>query len=177
MRAHRILLAVVAVTALVLPLRTAVAAITHDVGIVTSFSDFSTQSFDHFDADPFKGYVNLTVTNTSADSWSDFHFEILDIGWDVSNVLFDVSVPFEPTSSQSGLTWLVGVGPAGGMTLDLFFASDAVLPTETASFVVYTDNTTDQVNFGLVVYPTPEPASGLLILLGLGGLMFLRARR
>jgi hypothetical protein len=171
------LLAVVAVAALLWPLGTAVAAPTHDAFITTTFSDLNMQTFDHYDADPFKGAVYVDVTNTTSETWTDFHFEILDIGWDISSVFFDVSPGYEPTSSQSPLSWVLGVGTLGGDSIDLFFSSDPVLPGEAATFVVYTNNETTMNPFGLGIWPTvPEPTSGLLILLGLGGLMVLRAR-
>lgn len=132
----------------------------------------------HEDADPFKGWANITVTNTGTEAWGDFHFEIFQVGDEtVDNVDFIVDSPYEPTSSQSGLTWDVNNIDVGA-TLDLYFYSDPVLPTETANFTVYTDNTTDQVSFfGMAMYPTPVPEPATICLLGLGGLALLRKRK
>lgn len=149
-----------------------------DVVIATSFSGVGSgvaQQSSHADAAPFKGWVNLTVTNTGTEPWGDFHFEFFDPigGQDISNLSFVVDPPFEPTSSQVPLSWLVD-NAAVGATLDLFFYSDPVLPSETATFAVYTDNTVDQLPFfGLMLYPTPvpEPASALLLGFGLCLLM------
>jgi hypothetical protein len=128
---------------------------------------------EHEEADPFKGYAYLTLTNTGTEPWGDFHLEIFQVtGETVENVDFIVSTPYEPTSSQSGLTWSVDNSLPSGATLDLYFYGDPVLPTETATFTVYTDNTTDEVSFfGTMLYPTPvpEPTTALLVAAGLIG--------
>jgi hypothetical protein len=151
----------------------------HDMNVIADFSctgaGVCEQTSTHEDADPWKGWANITVTNTGTEAWGDFHFEIFQVTDPIDNVFFDVASPNEPTSSQSGLTW----SPGGGHTLDLFFYGDAVLPTETATFSVYTDNTTDQVSFfGLAFYPTPIPEPGTFGLLaaGLIGLASFRKR-
>lgn len=65
--------------------------------------------WEHGDADPFKGWATVTVTNTGELPWGDFHFEFYDPigGQDISNLAFlDASGGgFDPCSSQSGLTW------------------------------------------------------------------------
>ena len=53
-----------------------------------TFSDYTPQAGTHADADPFKGWFDVTVTNNMSEPWGDFHFEIMDVGWDVSNVGF-----------------------------------------------------------------------------------------
>jgi hypothetical protein len=128
----------------------------------------------------FKGWVNLTVENTGTEPWGDFHFEIFQVGSEtVEDVHFIVTTPYEPTSSQSGLSWTVD-NVVVGATLDLFFYSDPVDPGETATFNIYTDNTTDRVSFfGTAYYPTPipEPTALLLVSTGLAGLAAAGRRR
>lgn len=133
-----------------------------------------TQQVDHVDADPWKGYFTVTATNYSDGNWYDFHFGIKDIGWDPSNVDIIVASPYEPTSSQSGLTWSVDNSDPEA-TIDLYFYSDPVLQNETATFTIYTDNTVSKKNFGVCFWPTiPEP--GTMSLLALAGLALLRRR-
>ena len=146
----------------------------HDGYITTTFDDFTGQQYTHEDEDPFKGTLYVNVTNNTSKDWTDFHFEIVNVGWDVSQVDFIVTSPYEPTSSQSPLTWSVD-NVVVGSTLDLFFASDPVLAGNSASFTVYTDNTATQNFFGVLLYPTPEPAT--VALLGLGALVLLRKRK
>jgi hypothetical protein len=153
------------------------AALADDVSVNLTFDDYTPQTGTHEDADPFKGYFNLTVTNNMSEPWGDFHFEINDVGYDVTNVFFVVDSPYEPTSSQSGLTWDVH-NELYESTLDLFFYSDPVLPSETATFTVYTYNSADEVAFfGWCLYPTPVPEPVTLSLLALGGLLVVKGRR
>jgi len=132
---------------------------------------------EHQDAEPFKGSVNLDVTNTGLEPWGDFHFGIYDPigGQDISNIHFlDSSMGgMDPTSSQSPLTWVID-NVVVGATIDLYFYSDPVLPGETATFSVFTDNPDHVSFFGVMFYPTPvpEPASALLL-----GVLALAARR
>lgn len=149
-------------------------ALADDAFITTTFDDFIGQQYDHEDEDPFKGYLYVNVTNNTSEAWTDFHFQIINIGFDVSNVDFIVTPPYEPTSSQSPLTWSVD-NVVVGATLDLYFCSDPVLVGDSASFTVYTDNTVGKKRFGVLIYPTPEPAT--IGLLGLGALALLRKRK
>jgi hypothetical protein len=148
----------------------------HDFSLSTSFDCLGAgcaQSPTHDEADPFKGWANLTLTNTGTEDWGDLHLAIFQVtAQTIENVDFIVSAPYQPTSSQSGLTWSVD-NAAVGATLDLYFYSDPVQPGDTATFSVYTDNTTDQVDFfGTLFYPTPvpEPGTALLLASGLIGL-------
>ena len=157
-------------------------AVAHDMNVVAEFTDVgqgATQQFDHMDEFPWKGWFNVTVTNSSTEWWTDFHFCIVSVmGSDISETIFVVDDPYQPTSSQSGLSWVVDNDPMGAQ-LGLFFVSDPVAPGGVANFQVYTDNTINQGPFGVCMYPTvPEPSSLLAFscsLLGLAGLV--RRRR
>ncbi|MBU0995318.1 MAG: hypothetical protein KJ737_22710 [Proteobacteria bacterium] len=135
---------------------------------------------EHVEADPWKGVLGLTVTNTGTEAWGDFHFGIFQVGnYSIDNVFFDVSPPNQPTSTQAGLTWTV---TNFDHNLNLFFNSDPILPGDTATFNVFTDNTTDMVNaFGVYVYPSPVdtntvplPSAIFLLVSGIMGLISYR---
>jgi hypothetical protein len=140
------------------------------------------QQSTHEDADPFKGSITLTVTNTGTEAWGDFHFEFFSTGYSIDNVDWVITSPYEPTKdgSTAGLTAVVD-NVVVGATLDLFFYGNPVQPNDSVTFVVYSDNTTDQVPFfGTSYYPTPvpEPATALSLALGLVALaMHARRRR
>lgn len=136
------------------------------------------QQFTHEDAEPFKGTVTVNLQNTGTEPWGDFHFEIFGIpGFpSVANLDFVVSSPYQPTSSQSGLTWVVD-NVSVGAKLDLYFYGDPVMPGETAQFAVYTNNVDHVAFFGVAVYPTPVPEPATLVLMTVGGLLTFRRRR
>lgn len=135
----------------------------------------------HEDAEPFKGSVNLEVLNSGLDPWGDFHFGIYDPigGQDISNISFldSTTIPPgpDPTSSQSPLSWTID-NDVVGATIDLFYYGDPVMPGETATFSVYTDNPDHVGFFGVMLYPTPVPEPAALSLLVLGGGLLLRRR-
>lgn len=133
------------------------------------------------EGDGFKGTFTLTVTNTGTEAWGDFHFEIINgFGGDAWSVLFtDFSMGgLNPTSSQSGLSWVINNPFEELSTLDLYFYGDPVNPGDTATFTVYTDNTAQELSwFGMSVYPTPVPEPATLSILALGGLALLRRKR
>jgi MYXO-CTERM domain-containing protein len=151
-------------------------AYAHDMNVNTSFDYvLEEKTFEHQDADPWKGYVNFTVTNNGSEPWTDFHFQIFSVVGDATSVEIVETSPYEPTATGiNPFTYVVG--DAGGFDkLDYYFASDPVAPTETVTFTFYTDNPQHVSYFGLMAYPTPEP--GLMTMLGVGGLMLLRRRK
>jgi hypothetical protein len=139
----------------------------------------SAVDLEHHDADPFKGSVFITVTNTGLEPWGDFHFGIYDPigGQDISNVHFldSLTVPVgpDPTSSQSPLSWTID-NVVVGATIDLFYYGDPVMPGDTANFSVYTSNPDHVSFFGVMLYPTPVPEPATLSLLALAGLLLRR---
>jgi len=146
--------------------------------------NYQSNAFVHNDQSPFKGVATIEVTNTGTQSWGDFHFQIFSLygtlngaGWsNPANVFFNISGSYYPTYSNSvgGPTIPLGsvvVTPgtaSTGAMLDLYFNSNPVAPGQTAVFTVYTDNTTDQGLFGLIMYPSAVPIPGALWLLGAG---------
>jgi hypothetical protein len=154
----------------------------HDVELSQTFNDMNPITVNHMDQDPWKGYVDVTVTNNSAQDWGDFHFQIFQIPneADVSNVhIIETTSPPEddttPDCSQSGFTYVID-NAAVGATLDYYFYDDPVAVGEQASFKFYTDNTTDNVNFGVAMWPSPVPEPMTLSLLAVGAAA-LRCRR
>jgi hypothetical protein len=166
-------------------------------GIITDLGlgevlDYTTESgLGHNDVDDgygFKGTFTLTVTNTGTEDWGDFHFEIIyGVGGDPANVLFldssmsawdNSGIGQDPSSSSQTLdNWKI-TNPVDGLsTMDLYFYNDPILAGETASFVVYTDNTEDNLSFfGMAVYPTPVPEPATMSLIVLGGLLLRRRK-
>ena len=135
--------------------------------------------YEHNDVAPFAGWVNVEATNTGTEAWGDFHFSIYDPigGQDISNVSFlDAGMGgFDPTSSQSPLSWVID-NVTVGATIDLYYYSDPVLPGQTATFSVYTDNPDQLSFFGVAFYPTPVPEPASLLSLGLVGMLIGRRR-
>lgn len=136
---------------------------------------------DHQDAEPFAGWVYLTLENTGSEAWGDFHFEIYQVPgneYPIENVHFLEGTGFDPTSSQAPLSWDID-NDVVGATIDLFFDDDPVLPGEIATFNVYTDNIDDVPYFGVLFYPTPIPEPSTTVLLVAAGLVgwAIRGRR
>lgn len=130
---------------------------------------------------PWKGSAFFYVKNTGTKAWTDFHFQITSWGDDVSNVDFkDASMGgVDPISTQSPLSWAIDNSVVGAK-IDLYFVSDPVWPGQVATFQLYTDNTVDQVQFGICMFPSvPEPSAMLALgsgMLGFAGLAFRRRR-
>jgi hypothetical protein len=106
--------------------------------------------------------LTVNATNTGTVPWGDCHFGIFDPvgGQNIAGVDFlDASMGGEdPTSTQTGLTWIIN-NDVVGATIDIFFCSDPVLPGQTASFTVYLVNP-DHIFYGVSFYPTPVPPDG-----------------
>jgi len=146
-------------------------------GSEIEFPAFSEQQFVHNDADPWKGWAFVYVKNTGSVAWGDFHFEIYQCDVNsIENVHFTVDSPFEPISTQT-ISKVTVDNDAVGATLDLEYYGDPVNPGEVATFQVYTDNTVDKVNFGLIICPSEVPEPATIVLLSLGGAALLRKRR
>lgn len=168
------LLAVVTSTALLFAATTATAdnvAVTHDfngTGLSVAFDA------DHTEGSPFKGSLTLSTTNTGAEAWGGFRFEVL-----AQQVYFvDGTINgenWDPTSTQSPLSWLID--PVDQSWIELSFLTDPVNPGQSATFTVYTDNTALQHSFfAVTMYPLPVPEPATLSLLLVGSLFTLRRR-
>lgn len=110
---------------------------------------------DKADDNNYKGWFNLTVTNTGTEAWGDFHFQIFSFPTNPGTVFFEKNIAYAPTSSQQSLSYNFS---EDGRNLDLYFYADPIDAEETAWFRVYTDNTTHKLSFfGVGMYPTPVP--------------------
>jgi len=181
----RYILSLLVVLALVVA--TVVPALAHDgsFGSPTEpieFANTSSQNFIHENEQyPWKGTALVYVKNTGSKAWTDFHFKIYC--WngvdDISNVSFtDASMGgIDPTSTQFPLTWSID-NVVVGAEMNLYFVSDPVLPGQVATFQVYTDNTADEVQFGLCMCPSvPEPSAILTLATGLLGIFGISWKR
>lgn len=147
-------------------------AMAHDGSFTWDFDSMNSITENHEDDDPWKGMAFVYVTNSSGIPWGDFHFTIVNgPGVIISDVI-------APTMSKPIYQWSIS---PDGTTLDYYFYSNPVVPTEGVTFTFYTDNTANKnALFGVCGYPTvvPEPSSILLLSSGfLGTLGFALRRR
>jgi hypothetical protein len=144
------------------------------------FPGLAVQDFQHQNEQaPWKGSLFVFVKNTGAKAWTDFHFKVTSWGDDVSTVDFkDASMGgVDPISTQHPLTWTINNNVVGA-EMNLFFASDPVLPGQVATFQLYTDNTAGQVQFGVCMMPSvPEPSAMAALATGLLGLVGIVRRK
>lgn len=183
MRSNMIFVAVVSVFAVVSCPVLAQGGSVGTVGSPIEISDWGQENPNGLDQDSWKGWTFVFVKNTSLEPWGNFHFEIISYdGSDISNVDFrDASMGgMDPISTQTPLTWTID-NDVVGAEMNLYFFSDPVMPGEHAQFQVWTDNTTDKVNFGICMWPSPvpEPSSLLVLsgsLVGMAGLAWRRRK-
>jgi hypothetical protein len=138
---------------------------------------------NHQDAAPWKGWFGIFTKNTGTIPWTDFHFQIKNVGYDVSSVNFIEGiiggVNYNPTMMINGINYAIdswhidNSDPEAKM--DLLFTSHKIYPNDIAMIQVYTDNTAQNVPmFGVCSYPTPEPTTLLLML---GGMAWVARKR
>lgn len=146
------------------------------------FASFDGQNFIHDGEQfPWKGNLFVYVKNTGTVAWGDFHFKIVSWnGANIANVDFkDASMGgVDPISTQSPLTWTIN-NTVVGAEMSLYFYSDPVYPGQVATFQIYTDNTTDKVQFGVCMFPSqvPEPSTLAALASGFVGLFGVAWRR
>ena len=126
------------------------------------------------------GWIYLTVFNNTGSTWSDFHFEVLDIGMgSITNVDFMSGGANGPFTTQNPFTYTID-NTSVGAKLDFYFPGDLMPNGDMATFNVNVNNP-DNSMYAVKYYPTvvPEPISSTLFIVGaaaLGARRFIKKR-
>jgi len=146
-----------------------------------TFNDLNPEEGIYYNTGTGNGWVNLSVTNNTGSTWSDFHFQIFDIGMgSIANVDFLSGGANGPFTSQNPFTYTID-NVSVGAKLDFYFAGDLIPNGDLATFNVNISNP-DNSTYGVLYRPTvvPEPISSMLFLFGaatLGGRRYWKKRQ
>ena len=150
------------------------------IEIIKTFRDFNTPISIKFeqrlaDAVDVIRIAEEAVTNLTGVPWTDYHWKLIDVTGGVA--FFDTTdpgnfsvSPFTNKNLQSDLLEADGgVVPAGGLFAPGYGSGPLYIVTDPAG--------QQMVNFTLVQYPTPEPATMSVLVLGAAALLIRRRRR
>jgi len=115
--------------------------------------------------------LDESVTNLTGSDWTDYHMAI-DSGGEVE---FDIaaSLGFSMAPFTNQLLTLTTLDADGGVVFNNSSFFPGAGPGE---LVMFADLSGDPVSFSLIEFPTPEPATLALLVLGLGCLKRRRSR-